>query len=121
MQPRTLVSLLSFVFLMVVAPQAQQPAQQATPTFKSSTKLVVQTVTVKDKDGKPIEGLTAKDFTVTEDGELQTISFVEYQRLDPTRERSDFGPRRGDAADGVDRGARRAVAAVDHGGQHRDA
>jgi VWFA-related protein len=43
--------------------------------------LIVQTVSVKDKDGKPIEGLTAKDFTVTEDGEPQTISFVEFQRL----------------------------------------
>jgi hypothetical protein len=83
---------LATLALMVASPLAQQPAPQATPTFKSSTKLVVQTVTVKDKDGKPIEGLTAKDFTVTEDGELQTISFVEYQRLDTARERSDFGP-----------------------------
>jgi VWFA-related protein len=88
---RILVTLATLA-LMVASPMAQQPAPQATPTFKSSTRLVVQTVTVKDKDGKPIEGLTAKDFTVTEDGELQTISFVEYQRLDPTRERSDFGP-----------------------------
>ena len=45
------------------------------------TRLIVQTVTVKDKDGKPIEGLTAKDFVVTEDGEPQDIAFVEYQRL----------------------------------------
>ena len=36
---------------------------------------------VKDKNGKPIEGLTAKDFTVTEDGAPQTISFFEYQKL----------------------------------------
>ena len=38
-------------------------------TFRSTTRLIVQTVSVKDKDGKPIEGLTAKDFIVTEDGE----------------------------------------------------
>jgi VWFA-related protein len=56
--------------------------QQPQPTFRASTRLVVQTVSVKDKDGKPIEGLTAKDFTVTEDGEPQDISFVEFQRLD---------------------------------------
>ena len=74
------VSLVSFV----VTPQAQQPPQAQVPqrpTFSSATRLVVQTVTVKDKDGKVIEGLTAKDFVVTEDGEPQAISFVEFQRL----------------------------------------
>jgi VWFA-related protein len=70
----------------------QPPAQPSPPVFRSSTRLIVQTVSVKDKDGKPIEGLTAKDFTLTEDGVPQTISFVEYQRLDPTRDASDFGP-----------------------------
>jgi VWFA-related protein len=67
----------------VVTHAAQQPAQ-ATPTFRTSTRLIVQTVNVKDKDGKPVEGLTAKDFIVTEDGEPQTISFVEFQRLSTT-------------------------------------
>src|SRR5581483_9289967 len=57
-------------------------AQQSAATFSSSTRLVVQTVTVKDKDGKPIEGLTAKDFVITEDNEPQQVSFVEFQRLD---------------------------------------
>ena len=52
-----------------------------TPTFKTSTQLVIETVGVKDKSGKPIEGLTAKDFIVTEDGMPQTISFFEYQKL----------------------------------------
>jgi VWFA-related protein len=50
-------------------------------TFKTSTQLVIETVGVKDKSGKPIEGLTAKDFVVTEDGMPQTISFFEYQKL----------------------------------------
>ena len=39
---------------------------------------------VKDKDGKNIEGLTAKDFTVTEDNVPQTISVFQFQRLDDT-------------------------------------
>jgi VWFA-related protein len=57
------------------APQTQQPV------FRTTTRLIVQTVTVKDKDGKVVEGLTAKDFSVTEDGQPQDIAFVEFQRM----------------------------------------
>ena len=49
---------------------------------RASTHLVVQTVSVKDKSGKPIAGLTARDFVVTENGQPQQIAFVEYQPLD---------------------------------------
>ncbi|HEY1305418.1 MAG TPA: VWA domain-containing protein [Vicinamibacterales bacterium] len=79
--------LLAF-FLSGIVGSAQQPAQQPQApvqtgaTFRTTTRLIVQTVTVKDKDGKPIEGLTAKDFTITEDGMPQDIAFVEYQRLE---------------------------------------
>jgi len=68
----------------------QQPAAPppGTPIFKSTTRLIVQTVNVKDKDGKPVEGLSAKDFVVTEDGEPQTVSFVEFQKLPPPRSAS---------------------------------
>jgi VWFA-related protein len=55
-------------------------AQQ--PVFRTETRLIVETVTVKDKEGRAIEGLTAKDFSITEDGEPQEIAFVEFQRLD---------------------------------------
>jgi VWFA-related protein len=62
---------------------AQQPADQqpATPTFRSGTRLITRNVTVKDKNGQVIEGLTAKDFVVTEDKEAQQIQFVEFQKL----------------------------------------
>ena len=69
------------ILVVGVVGSAQQPAQPPAATFRSTTRLIVQTVSVKDKEGKPIEGLTAKDFIVTEDGEVQTVSFVEFQRL----------------------------------------
>ena len=57
-------------------------AQQTTPpVFRSGTRLIVEDVTVKDKAGIPVEGLTAKDFSITEDGEPQVITFLEFQRL----------------------------------------
>lgn len=80
-------------------PQQQpklQPAQQtgtATPVtnagagdakFSISAHLVIEDVTVKDKNGKTIEGLKAEDFVVTEDGKPQTISFCNYQNLPDT-------------------------------------
>src|ERR1700749_78116 len=86
----TSILLLSLVpvlgsFFRVDAQQNNQPAQEPT-IFTSSTQLVVETVTVNDKSGKPIEGLTAKDFTVTEDGAPQTIKFFEFQKLDEVPE-----------------------------------
>jgi VWFA-related protein len=71
------VSVVSFV-------AAQQPAPPQ-PTFRTGTRLIVQTVSVKDKDGHAVEGLTAKDFVVVEDGVPQAISFVEFQRLPDRR------------------------------------
>ena len=72
-------------FFLVAALGAQggaaQQQQTQQPVFRATTRLVVQTVTVKDKDGKVIEGLTAKDFSVTEDGQPQDIAFVEFQRM----------------------------------------
>jgi len=52
------------------------------PVFKSTTQLVIEAVVVKDKDGNPITGLTAKDFAITEDGVPQQIRFFEFQKLD---------------------------------------
>lgn len=85
---RRLILIAATAVLLGVPMLAQQPAQTpppGTPTFRATTRLIVNTVTVKDKDGKPIEGLTAKDFVVTEDGMPQDIAFVEFQRLPPPR------------------------------------
>jgi VWFA-related protein len=59
----------------------QMSGQNGTFTLTVNSQLVVETVVVKDKQGKFIPGLTAKDFTVTEDGQPQTIRIFEHQAL----------------------------------------
>jgi VWFA-related protein len=81
-QTRTLVAASAWAFVsfmtFVSLASAQPPTQ---PVFRSGARLIVQTVSVRDRDGRAVEGLSANDFIVTEDGEPQTVSFVEYQRL----------------------------------------
>ena len=55
-------------------------ADQA-PTIKVTTRLIIENVGVKDKKGEAIGGLSAKDFTITEDGVTQTISIFDHQVL----------------------------------------
>jgi VWFA-related protein len=63
---------------------AQQQTPQTPFSVSVSTQLVIQTVSVTDKDGKTLMGLTADDFTVTEDSVPQTISLFEFQKIDDT-------------------------------------
>jgi VWFA-related protein len=75
------------LFVAAASAGAQQIGQNkpadASQNFTLSVKvqLVVEAVVVKDKDGKPIQGLTAKDFAVTEDGVPQTVRICEHQDL----------------------------------------
>src|SRR5271169_2448563 len=83
--------IVAVILSFAVAGLGQQPPAQVAPTdgaakFTSSTQLVVETVTVKDKSGKSVEGLTAKDFIITEDGVAQTVAFVEHQQFEETPE-----------------------------------
>ena len=71
----------AFVLIACLA-AAQQPTE--IPVFKSNTSLVIVNVSVRDKSGKPIEGLKKTDFMVTEDGKAQEISVFEFQRLEET-------------------------------------
>ena len=84
---------LAIVFLLsLFAALAQQVGQNVPPggkqqaTFQTSSQLVIETVVVKDKSGKSVEGLTAKDFTVLENGEPQSIRFFEFQKLEAAAE-----------------------------------
>jgi len=80
-------SLLTFLLLATLSAEAQQIGQNTTPgntditTLSVRSQIVIETVVVKDKKGNTIDGLTAKDFTVTEDGVPQTIRFCEPQSM----------------------------------------
>jgi VWFA-related protein len=89
--PAGVIAALLFIALLPILPAAaQQVGQNAPPegngttTIRVSTQLVVEAVVVKDKKGNPIEGLGAKDFTITENGAPQVISFCEHQDLPQT-------------------------------------
>jgi len=70
--------------------QAQQVGQNANPdepqsyTLSVNSNLVVEAVTVKDKQGNFIRGLKADDFVLTENGAPQTIRYCEHQDLSQT-------------------------------------
>jgi VWFA-related protein len=88
MMTRRLLTTCLLFALTASAQQPQTPPPQNAPvgpdgtvTFKASTQLVVETVSVKDKSGNPVVGLTKDDFIVTEDGVTQTISIFDYQKL----------------------------------------
>lgn len=62
--------------LVLLAAAAQQPV-----TFQVESRLVIVNVGVRDKGGKPVEGLKADDFTVLENGKAQKISVFEFQKI----------------------------------------
>src|SRR6204780_146320 len=70
------------------APPAQQtPAQQAaahqsSAVLRSSSDLVRIDVEVTDKSGKPIKGLTANQFTITDEGKPQAITSFSFADIE---------------------------------------
>ena len=78
-----------FFIVLVSMTFAQQIGQNKSSdstetTFSTGAQLVVETVTVTGKDGKPVEGLTAKDFSITENNAPQTIRVFEAQHMADT-------------------------------------
>jgi VWFA-related protein len=85
MKRRMRPGLLRFLLLVISCSTGIVAQDQPAPfTVKVATQLVVQTVTVTGKDGKPIEGLKAADFLLTEDNIPQIISVFDFEKLDDT-------------------------------------
>jgi hypothetical protein len=68
--------------------RAQQPEtiqrESGAYTLHADTHLVLLDVTVMDKKGQPVAGLTKDDFNLLEDGQPQTIKFFEeHAPVDP--------------------------------------
>ena len=81
---RLLLVILVFLTSAAAAQQIGQnksPGESDTYTLSVKSQLVVETVVVKDKQGKFIPGLAAKDFALTEDGVAQATRFCEHQSL----------------------------------------
>ena len=61
------------VSCVLLSAQSQKP-----PTFRATTNIVQTDVTVLDKDGRPVKGLTIDDFELYEDGErVELLGFAE--------------------------------------------
>src|SRR5205823_6308202 len=61
---------------------APPPVPQDQPlVFRATTRLVQVNVVVHGKDGKPVADLKKEDFTVTEKGKPQTLSFFSVESL----------------------------------------
>lgn len=59
---------------MIAAPQQAGDTQVPSPTFRTTTRLVLVDVVVTDKQGKPVTGLKPGDFVVQENGKAEKVT-----------------------------------------------
>ncbi len=71
-----------WAILVFFLPAVVAGAQEKPFTIKADAQLVLETVIVKDKEGKPVEGLKQRDFVITEDGLRQSVQICEFQKLE---------------------------------------
>lgn len=57
------------------------PGQDPPPTFRSGADAVTVDVSVRERSGRPVTGLTAADFQVFDNGVLQQVDEVSYGRV----------------------------------------
>jgi len=75
---------LRIITVLLVGLVASGGATPATPTFKSTTRIVLVDMVVTDSNGRPVHDLKAQDFRVLDGGKPQRIVAFEEQRSDAT-------------------------------------
>ena len=80
---RSLLGLMAAGVLGGVSIHAQEPAEAARPTFRSSADLVSIQASVRDKRGRPVGGLTTADFEVRDNGQPRSILSLRSDRQSP--------------------------------------
>lgn len=69
------------IALVLAAILTAEPLLPQHATFSTTTSVVIVNVTVLDRNGKPVEDLSKNDFEIYEDGKLQKLQAVDFQRL----------------------------------------
>ena len=62
----------------IVAGADSRQVQQPPPTFRTDVDVIAVDVSVLDREGHPIAGLTTQDFAVTVDGQARRVASGEY-------------------------------------------
>src|SRR6188474_2058197 len=80
---RCIVTALILALAAGTVPFAQQQQPPQTPRFEGATSITIVSVdvVVRDSAGNIVRGLTAKDFTVSEDGKAQKIETFSFQEI----------------------------------------
>lgn len=89
-QVKTCFAIGGIAFLLS-SPLQPQTAQTNTPTFTSSTELVLVPTVVNDKSGAHISGLAKAEFALKQDGKSQPIAVFEEVKTDAARVRRSAG------------------------------
>jgi VWFA-related protein len=111
----TLAITIACATLALRAQDPQDPARQL-PVFRSGVDLVIVDVTVVDRNGAPIRGLTADDFDVKLDGKpgrVQALDFLEFGAVSGTEASATSATTARAAATGASRGGRVFLLLVD--------
>lgn len=86
-----LMAAFAFAFISPLSARSQGPdASAPQTTLRISSRAVLVDVLVTDHKGKPVSGLKKDDFTVTDQGKPQAISFFEEYKNTPQPEQPEL-------------------------------